>query len=67
MVEPNESDLLTTDEAARWLGISRGTFVRWVDAGRIPFRIGPDGDRRFDRDDLEALAIRIKREPEVDE
>ena len=66
-VEPNESDLLTTEEAAMWLGISRSAFIRWSDAGRIPFKVGPDGDRRFRRVDLEAVAVRINREPEAEE
>lgn len=57
----------TTEEAARWLGISRSTFVRWADAGRIPFEVGPDGDRRFRREDLEAVAVRINRDPEAEE
>lgn len=66
-MEPNDPDLLTTDEAARWLGISRGVFVRWVDARRIPFHVGPGGDRLFLRDDLEAVTVRFEPEPDEPE
>jgi excisionase family DNA binding protein len=66
-VEPNDPDLLTSDEAARWLGISPGVFVRWVDAGRIPFHVGPGGDRLFRQDDLEAVTVRLKPDSEPDE
>jgi excisionase family DNA binding protein len=45
--------LLTATEVARLLHIHINTVRRWSDRGLLTtYRIGPRGDRRFDRDDI---------------
>lgn len=47
------NDLLPTGEAARKLGISRGTLVRWWENGIVtPTFVTPGGHGRWDMDDL---------------
>lgn len=61
---PDERDLIGSADAERILNISRATLVRWVaasklsTAGRLP---GPRGAWVFHRDDVERLAIEMRR------
>jgi excisionase family DNA binding protein len=41
-------------EAAKLLRVSVVTLRRWCDRGEIPFWRTPSGQRRFDREQLEA-------------
>jgi excisionase family DNA binding protein len=51
-----ESPLLTLREASRLLRVSRNTLRRWSEDGLIAsYRIGDRGDRRFEREELEAF------------
>jgi excisionase family DNA binding protein len=54
MVMINErSQMLTASEVALLLHVHINTVRRWGDQGILkPYRIGPRGDRRFDRQDL---------------
>jgi excisionase family DNA binding protein len=48
--------MLTTSEVAKILNVHINTVRRWSNQGSLPsFRIGSRGDRRFRRDDVEAL------------
>lgn len=48
-----------TTEAAKILGVSRQTLIRWADEGHVPsWRLGGSGHRRFDKDTL----VRMRRE-----
>jgi len=56
------SNLLSTGEAARMLGVSQPTLNRAVRGGRLkPARVTPGGHRRFDRVQLSAsLSFRLE-------
>ncbi len=56
-------DLLTTTQAAQLIGVSPSTITRWATQGRIPFDLGPGGERLFRLEDLEAVTIRPKKDP----
>lgn len=49
----NRNEMLTPTEVARLLHIHINTVRRWSDQGILrPYRIGPRGDRRFDKDHI---------------
>jgi excisionase family DNA binding protein len=54
--------LLTLEEAARLLGVSKITLRRWTRAGSLGcVRVGQRGDRRFRREDLEGyISTRVR-------
>jgi excisionase family DNA binding protein len=53
-MRPSSNDLLTIEEAAGVLGLSKVTLRRWTKQEQLPFvRINGRGDRRFRRGDLE--------------
>lgn len=46
-------NLLTIEEAARFLSVHKNTLRDWERKGYlVPFRIGPRRDRRYKREDL---------------
>ncbi len=46
--------MLTTTEAARYLGVHPNTVRRWESRGLLPaYRLGTRGDRRFLREDID--------------
>lgn len=46
--------MLRTGEVARKLNIHENTVRRWADRGMLKaFRIGPRGDRRFRKEDID--------------
>ena len=48
--------MLKTSEAARFLGVHFNTMRRWSNEGLVKsYRIGPRGDRRFRRQDLDSF------------
>ena len=48
--------LLTLDEAATYLAVSKTTLRRWTNDGRLAcHRVGPRNERRFDPEVLDAL------------
>lgn len=50
---PLNEDLLTTSEAAQLLKVASNTIRKWSERGLISsYRIGPRGDRRFDRTEV---------------
>jgi excisionase family DNA binding protein len=50
--------LISTEEAAERLGVSKKTIVRWIKAGRlVGFRVGPRYIR-VDANELEAAMVR---------
>jgi len=51
--------MLTTADAAMLLNVHINTIRRWSDAGLLPtYRVGPRGDRRFNRQDIDNLLRR---------
>lgn len=46
---------LTPAQAAAVLGLHPDTLRRWADKGRVPCWTTPTGQRRFSREDLDAL------------
>ena len=52
---------LTISEAATYLGVSLSTVRRWSDAGVLPNYRTPGGQRRFDRDQLDAFLASLQR------
>lgn len=55
MRTPRDEVLLTTVQAARFLGMSEGTVIRWSNLGRIPCVRTGAGHRRFRLGDLETV------------
>ena len=49
------SEMITTGEAARRVGVDESTIRRWTNTGRLRFSRTPGGDRRIDTVDLMAL------------
>ena len=46
--------MLTTTEAARYLGVHPNTVRRWETQGLLPaYRLGKRGDRRFSREAMD--------------
>ncbi len=62
MVTSNtSSDLLTPGNAARLLNIHVNTVRRWSNKGILNvYRIGPRGDRRFQRQEVYGLIAELK-------
>lgn len=54
-----ESPALTPAEAARKLRVSVGTLRNWAREGRIHFFRTPGGDRRYSRQQVEALLAEL--------
>jgi len=51
-----DSNVLTIEEAARFLNVSKISLRRWTNTGRLRcFRIGVRGERRFAKTELEAF------------
>jgi len=51
-------ELLTVAEVAAWLKVHPNTIRRWAQRGLLRYyRIGPRGDRRFDRTEVEQLLL----------
>jgi len=56
---PQELNLLTIEEAARFLNVSKISLRRWTDSGRLRcFRVGVRGERRFAKSELEVFLAR---------
>lgn len=53
-----QPETLSPGEAARMLGVTRGTLVRWAKAGKIPSFRTLGGHRRYSRADVEAVMRR---------
>lgn len=54
----DQSDWLTTGEAARLLEVSPHTVIRYVKLGEIRCRVLPSKHRRVSREDVQRLAER---------
>jgi excisionase family DNA binding protein len=51
---PEDFKLLTIEEAARYLNVSKVSLRRWSNSGRLRcFRVGVRGERRFSKGVLE--------------
>lgn len=53
--EPGPHEMLAAGVAARLAGVTVGTLRRWEREGRISASRTPGGQRRFRRDEVEAL------------
>jgi excisionase family DNA binding protein len=54
----DDDDLITIEQAAELLGLSKVTLRRWTRDGRLPcIRVGSRGDRRFRTADLESFIV----------
>ena len=52
------SELLTVGQAAARLNVHPNTVRRWARRGMLnEYRVGPRGDRRFHRSDVEGLLV----------
>jgi excisionase family DNA binding protein len=62
---PSESgddrQLLTSSQAARYLGVSLATIRRWTDAGHVSCYRTPGGQRRFSRGQLDQFIASMRR------
>jgi len=55
----NDQNLLTLEEAARYLGVSKTSLRRWTNDGQLAcHRVGVRGERRFDRKTLDQFLLR---------
>ena len=55
-VSPKASPWLTTGDVARLVNIHTNTVRRWTNSGILKaYRLGPRGDRRFKRTDINRL------------
>ena len=62
MLPRNERQLaFTSSQAAGYLGVSLATIRRWTDAGHISCYRTPGGQRRFDREQLDAFVSSMYR------
>ena len=53
-LESMDSEMLTTGEAAKLLRVHPNTIRQWANKGLLhAYRLGPRGDRRFKRKDIE--------------
>ena len=53
-VESTDSEMLTTAEAARLLHVHPNTIRQWANKRLLhAYRLGPRGDRRFKRKDID--------------
>lgn len=52
--------LITTGEAADYLGVPIGTLRRWAKKGSVPYVVLPSGRLRFDKADLDAAVRRVE-------
>lgn len=59
MARHNRKDgMLTTGDVAHVLNTHVNTVRRWSDRGLLKaYRIGPRGDRRFKRDDIDSFLV----------
>lgn len=54
-------DLLTISEVAKQLHVHRNTVRTWANQGLLPtYRVGPRGDRRFKKRDVELFVRRCR-------
>jgi DNA-binding transcriptional MerR regulator len=51
----------TTGSAARRIGVSGVTILRWAAAGRLPYIVAADGTRLYDPRDVDRL-VRVRGE-----
>jgi excisionase family DNA binding protein len=51
----------TSSQAAGYLGVSLATIRRWTDAGHVSCYRTPGGQRRFDREQLDAFVSSMHR------
>ena len=59
MMATKSTKLLTLDDAASFLGVSKVSLRRWTNDGLLEcHRIGPQGRRRFDLEQLRTFAER---------
>jgi excisionase family DNA binding protein len=64
----DESNLMSLDEAAVRLRVSKVTLRRWTKSGMVScVRIGSRGDRRFRREDIECFIDHMRRDAIVRE
>ncbi len=52
---PPKGDSLSVQDAARVLGVSPKTLLRWLREGRISHRLSETGETRLPRDDVTRL------------
>ena len=53
--------VLTSSQAARYLGVSQATIRRWTDAGYLTGYRTPGGQRRFSREQLDDFIASLQR------
>ncbi len=59
----NDENLMTLEQAAVELRVSKSTLRRWINSGYMPcIRVGSRGDRRFKRCDFERFIENQMRE-----
>ncbi len=54
--------VVTSSQAARYLGVSLATIRRWTDAGHIACYRTPGGQRRFSKDQLDGFIVSLQGE-----
>lgn len=58
---PGRYDLLTTSEAAAYIGVATETLARWSRDGKVAHVMTPGGRRRYRIKDLDATLARWSR------
>jgi excisionase family DNA binding protein len=58
---PKQSDWLSLNEAAHYLGVHPTTLRRWANSGDIVVLLTPGGHRRFAVEDLDRFAVERRR------
>ncbi|MDD5248668.1 MAG: MEDS domain-containing protein [Rhodocyclaceae bacterium] len=62
----SEDQLLTIEEAARYLNVSKTSLRRWTKLEKLPcVRVGMRHERRFQKSDLNKFLIVVERSPEA--
>jgi excisionase family DNA binding protein len=66
-MSPPAEEFVSVGEAARILGVSRRTVLRWIRDERIPSEVTESGDRQVRREDLKRVIASSREEGSNDD
>lgn len=60
MPETDPKELLSASEAAEVVHVTEATVTGWAKAGKLRHIVLPSGQRRFRREDIEAILVPVE-------